>query len=123
MRFNIDEDIQSLEVMGEKQLLDSLFENIIENAIKYSPEDSSIRLDIKNINDKIEVWVRDEGPGMDEEEFLRISSGRFQRGGAFGIPGSGIGLAIANKIASFHNAKITYKKLLPHGSHFIVRFE
>lgn len=123
VRFNIDEELQNLEVMGEKQLLDSLFENIIENAIKYSPEDSIIRLDIKNVNDKIEVWIRDEGPGMDEEEFARIMAGRFQRGSTIGIPGSGIGLAIANKIAGFHKAKISFKKLQPHGSHFIVRFE
>ncbi len=123
MRFNIDEDLQNLEVLGEKQLLDSLFENIIENAIKYSPEYSTIQLDIKNINKKIEVWVRDEGPGMNEEDFLRILASRFQRGSIIGLPGSGIGIAIAQKIASFHNAHITYKRLRPKGSHFIIRFE
>lgn len=123
VRFNIDEDLTSLEVLGEKQLLDSLFENIIENAIKYSPENSIIQLDIKNVNDKIEVWVRDEGPGMDEKEFQKIIAGRFQRGSTMGMPGSGIGLAIANKIAEFHHASIIYKKNEPKGSHFIVRFD
>lgn len=123
VQFNIDEDLSSLEIFGERQLLDSLFENIIENAIKYSPENSIIRLDIKKVNEKIEVWVRDEGPGMDEQEFQKIMAGRFQRGSTLGMPGSGIGLAIANKIAEFHHARIFYKKNDPHGSHFIVRFE
>lgn len=123
IRFNIDEELSSLEVEGEKQLLDSLFENIVENAIKYSPEDSTIQLDIKNVEGNLEVWIRDEGPGMDEGEFAQILEDRFHRGSSFGIPGSGIGLSIANKIAGFHHARILYKRLKPRGSHFIVRFE
>lgn len=123
VRFNIDEDLSSLEVLGEKQLLDSLFENIIENAIKYSPEGSIIQLDIKKVEGKIEVWIRDEGPGMDEAEFQKLLDQRFQRGSTMGIPGSGIGLPIANRIAEFHNARILYRPNKPKGSHFIVRFE
>jgi signal transduction histidine kinase len=122
LKFNIDEDLQDLEVMGEKQLLDSLFENIIENAIKYSPEESIIQLDIKNVGGKKEVWIRDEGPGMPEGDFEKVIADRFNRGTTLGIPGSGIGLAIANKIAEFHKATIEYRKREPRGSHLIVRF-
>lgn len=122
LKFNIDEDLQDLEVMGEKQLLDSLFENIIENAIKYSPEESIIQLDIKNVGGKKEVWIRDEGPGMPEGDFDKVIADRFNRGTTLGIPGSGIGLAIANKIAEFHKATIEYRRREPRGSHFIVRF-
>lgn len=122
LKFNIDEDLQDLEVMGEKQLLDSLFENIIENAIKYSPEESIIQLDIKNVGGKKEVWIRDEGPGMPEGDFDKVIADRFNRGTTLGIPGSGIGLAIASKIAEFHKATIEYRRREPRGSHFIVRF-
>jgi signal transduction histidine kinase len=122
IRFNLDEEVDNFEVMGEKQLLDSLFENIIENAIKYSPEVSTIQLDIKKVQDKMEIWVRDEGKGMDENEFKKIVNSRFQRGAGISIPGTGIGLAIANKIAHFHNARILYKNLNP-GSHFIIQFD
>lgn len=121
VRFNLDEDIESFEVMGEKQLLDSLFENIIENAIKYSPEATTIQLDIKNSEQRMEVWIRDEGEGMSPEEFEKIITSRFHRGAGISIPGSGIGLAIANRIAEFHHAKIIYRRLTP-GSHFIIRF-
>lgn len=121
MRFNLDEDLDDFEVMGERQLLDSLFENIVENAVKYSPENSTVQLDIKKVDGKMEVWVRDEGQGMAPEEFNKIITSRFQRGTGISIPGSGIGLAIANKIAEYHKAEIIYQRLNP-GSHFIIRF-
>ncbi|WPU63622.1 ATP-binding protein [Peredibacter starrii] len=123
VRFNISEDIppESLTVMGEKQLLDSLFENILDNAIKYTPENSTIQIDIKIVNGKLEVWIQDEGPGIlgDFEEFL---TKRFHRGPGISIPGTGIGLPIANRIAGYHNAQILYERPGQRGSRFIVRF-
>ena len=121
IRFNIEEDL-NLEVMGEKQLLDSLFENILDNAIKYSPEESTIQLDIKNVNSQVEVWIQDEGPGIDEDDFENILNVRFHRASPRGITGTGIGLPIAQKIAQFHQAEIDYRKLTPCGSLFIIRF-
>lgn len=122
-RFNIDESLSEvdLEVMGEKQLLDSLFENILDNAIKYSPEESVVELAIKKIDEKIEVWIIDQGPGIKNSELSDIF-GRYQRSTAINIPGTGIGLAIAQKIAEYHSAKIEYIPLEPHGSQFVVRF-
>jgi signal transduction histidine kinase len=123
VRFNIDESLSSkdLEVMGEKQLLDAVFENLLDNAIKYSPEESTIQLDIKMVDGKTSVIIEDEGPGMGEDDFRQLVSNRFQRG--FGhIPGTGIGLSIAGKIATLHNATIQYKKIRPKGSLFIVKF-
>lgn len=123
VRFNIDEDLSpsDLEVMGEKQLLDAVFENLLDNAIKYSPDESIIQLDIQKINGKTSVLIQDEGPGMDEDDFKHRLNNRFQRGQNT-IPGSGIGLSIANKIAGLHNAKINYKKMAPRGSLFTVEF-
>jgi signal transduction histidine kinase len=121
IRFNLDENLEDFEVLGEKQLLDSLFENILENALKYSPEGSTVQLDIKKVNGHKEVWVQDEGPGIDPQEFESIISSRFQRGSGISIPGSGIGLSIAQQIAKFHKAKIIYERRNP-GSLFVVRF-
>lgn len=124
IRFNIDEDLSEtdLEVMGEKQLLDSLFENILDNAIKYSPEESIVQLEIKKVDEKIEVWVKDQGPGIKDSELKEILTGRYQRSASINIPGTGIGLSIAQKIAHYHHAQIKYVPVEPRGSHFIVRF-
>ncbi len=121
VRFNIDEEITNLEVMGEKQLLDSLFENIIDNAIKYSPESSTIDLQIRSAPKAIEVWIQDEGPGISDQDLKEISSKRFRRGSAINMPGTGIGMSIAYQIAEYHNATIDYHRL-NKGSLFKVIF-
>lgn len=122
VRFNIEEDLD-LEVEGERQLLEALFENILDNAIKYSPEDSTIQLNIKNINSQIEVWIQDEGPGIEESDLYQIMNKRFHRARAHTGHGTGIGLPIAQKIARFHNAEIEYRRKKPKGSLFIIRFK
>lgn len=124
IRFNIEEELSEndLQVMGEKQLLDSLFENILDNAIKYSPHESIVHLEIKKVEEKLEVWIKDQGPGINDSDLKEILSGRFKRSSLINIPGTGIGLSIAQKIAQYHHAQIKYFSLTPSGSHFIVRF-
>lgn len=122
VKFNIDESLspQDLEVPGERQLLDTMFENLLENSIKYSPQGGIIGLTIKKIDEKTAVVIEDEGPGIEEGKFYTMLTKRFERGSG-SIPGTGIGLPLANKIAEFHKATISYKKLSP-GSMFIIRF-
>lgn len=124
IKFNITEtrDDLSFEVQGERQLLDCLFENIIENAIKYSPIESVIELRISLDQFKKVISIQDEGPGIEAEDLKQILSSRFKRGDKVLIPGSGIGLSIAFQIAQYHNAKIGYQKLDPYGSLFSVTF-
>ena len=124
IRFNISDDLaaSNMEVMGEKQLLDCLFENLLENAIKYAPTESVVSLDLKSGEDPLEVWIRDSGPGMKDGEFERVTQNRFQRGSSISIPGSGIGLPLAMQIAAYHEARITYEQGSPKGSLFKVHF-
>ena len=125
IKFNIDEDVMesdNLSILGEKQLLDSLFENIIDNAIKYGPEGQPVTITLKNGQDGLMVCLQDEGPGITPQEWERIMSQRFQRGQRAMLPGTGIGLSIAFKIAEHHQAKISYEKLQPQGSLFKITF-
>lgn len=125
IRFNIDENLDenpdSLVVLGEKQLLECLFENILENAIKYSPEESVIKINISSTSHELVVSIIDQGAGIDPEQAKTIFT-RFQRGsGHLGLPGTGIGLSIAAKIAKHHKANIKYNKL-SQGSEFSITF-
>jgi signal transduction histidine kinase len=125
-KFNIAEnllDSGEIIVSGEKQLLTCLFENLLENAIKYSPEDSVISIDIFSRDHALVVQLQDEGPGMEEQDLNKILSQRFQRGSTAILPGTGIGLAIAYQIAEYHQAKIVYAKARPTGSIFSITFE
>lgn len=124
VRFNIRESLESEDfiIKGEKQLLDALFENILENAIKYSPEESTVSINIEKEGTEIQVKIQDQGPGIDQEDLKKILSERFSRGPKIMMPGTGIGLSIAYQIASYFGATISYEKLQPQGSLFTVRF-
>lgn len=121
LRFDIDVDMDPsrLEVLGEKQLLDSLFENLLDNAIKYGPEESLILLHIGSNGSSTEVSVQDEGAGMNPQDFADLLNVRFKRIAGL-IPGTGIGLPIANKIAQYHGARISYERPKDGGSIFKV---
>ncbi len=122
LRFNMDEDLHDdAEVLGEKQLLTAMFENILDNAIKYGPLDSTVKIEIGSMGGILEVRIEDQGPGVPEIEMSKILTSRFQRGTNI-MPGTGIGLSIAQQIAAYHNAKISYRQLQPQGSLFIVAF-
>jgi signal transduction histidine kinase len=124
IRFNIAETLAAsdeIDVMGEKQLIECLFENLLENAIKYSPPASTISIDLLPGPGRLAVHIADQGPGMEDDEFKKVSIHRFHRGSPM-IPGTGIGLPIAFQIAEYHQAEISYSKLHPKGSLFQVVF-
>ena len=95
-----------VEVKGDEELLDSMFENFIENAVKYSPPGSTVELSMKVYAASIVVSVRDAGPGIPVdlrhkifERFTRVQPSHI-------VPGSGLGLSIAAEIARLHGVTI-----------------
>jgi signal transduction histidine kinase len=124
LRFNIAENLtesDEVDVLGERQLLECLFENLVDNAIKYSPELGTVSTEIRSGPLGLEVWVSDQGAGIQEAEREQLLSHRFKRGSPM-IPGTGIGLPIAMQIADYHRAGISYERLQPQGSLFKVQF-
>ncbi len=96
----------NVEVQGDEELLDSMIENFVENAVKYSPEGSDVEVTLKVVPTGVELYVRDSGPGMPEDMRTKMFE-RFSRGKpSSDIPGSGLGLSIAAEIARLHNVKI-----------------
>lgn len=71
--------------------------NFMDNAISYSPRDSSISVSARRVPDGVEVLIRDQGPGMSDEE-IRRAFDRFWRG-ASDTRGTGLGLAIVAQLA------------------------
>lgn len=127
LRYNIDpvliEDENRLTYPGERQLLVCLFENILENAIKYSPAHSRISVKLSS-QEQLVVEIADEGIGMDPK-VLEAFKGpkRFQRGEEVsGISGSGLGLYLARRIADYHNARLDVEPNQPRGTRFKVSF-
>jgi len=111
-------------VMGEGARLERVFDNLIDNAISFSPDGGAIRLTLARSDDSAELAVEDEGPGVPDEAreavFRRFQSIR-PEGEAFGKH-SGLGLAIARTIVEGHQGRIAVESRADRrrGARFVV---
>ena len=115
---------QELFINADGLLLQMLVNNLIENASKYSPKNSTITVELKNNNGKILFSVIDEGPGIPQQEKKKIFE-KFYRVGneaTRSASGTGLGLYLCKKIADYHKAQINVSDNLPSGSIFTVTF-
>lgn len=102
----------------------SIILNLLENAVKYSPENSTVAIGLSASENQVLLSVTDEGVGVDENEKLQIFK-KFYRVGneeTRKSKGTGLGLYIVNFIAKQHNGEVTVKNNQPKGSIFEVRF-
>ncbi|MBW1635984.1 MAG: response regulator [Deltaproteobacteria bacterium] len=102
--------------------MEEVFANLITNAIKYSPEDSSIAVTASLENDYMKVEVSDTGFGIDEEyleqiftRFFRVKDEKSRT-----IQGTGLGLSIVKSIIESHHGKISVKSTPGKGTTFTV---
>jgi two-component system sensor histidine kinase CpxA len=113
----------ALTVSGDLELLRSSFENIIRNAVRYSPPGSQVGITARrmkgptNRDECAEVIIYDQGPGVPEkdlalifEPFYRVDAARDRAGG-----GEGLGLAIAARAVGLHNGVIEARNLQTGG--------
>lgn len=106
-------------VMADKSQLIQLFQNILNNAIKYRREDPpNIKIGVRSEDDYWLFWIKDNGIGISPQYFERIFL-IFQRlHTRQEYPGTGIGLAICQKIIQRHQGKIWLESELGKGSTF-----
>lgn len=98
---------EELSILSDRDLLGVLFYNLIENALKYSPENSTVRIQGIQSPGQLEVIVYDEGDGIELENIDKVFD-RFyrQQKNDTRIQGSGLGLAICKVVADSMSAKI-----------------
>jgi signal transduction histidine kinase len=111
-----------VQVRGDEELLSCLFENLIENAVKYTQPSSIVTVQLRSNRSRIEMSVCDQGPGIAQEDRRKIFE-RFHRGcpSSF-VQGSGLGLAIASEIAELHGVEIQVDESYSSGSRIVVVF-
>jgi two-component system sensor histidine kinase TctE len=116
-------------VTGRRVLLAEMLDNLIDNALRYTPEGGIVNVRIQGLEDEVEVDVEDNGRGIAPadrefifERFYRVLDGQTE--------GSGLGLAIVREIVAQHDAWIEVRDGLPwppergrgRGTSFVVRF-
>ncbi len=118
----VDED---LIFSGDDFYLISLFQNLLDNAQKYSTDGSEINFYSEINPSKIIICVSDQGVGIAENEKLKIFD-RFYRiedEDTRSSKGTGLGLFLVNQIVKMHGGKITCKDNIPNGCIFQIQFK
>ncbi|HWA37371.1 MAG TPA: ATP-binding protein [Burkholderiales bacterium] len=92
-------------VLGDRQKLRSLFTNLLDNAVRYSPQGARVAIALAAEGEGAAVQIRDEGPGIPAELRERVFESYFRVPGA-AAGGSGLGLAIVREVARSHGATI-----------------
>lgn len=109
-------------VKVDEDLLRQVFSNLIENAIKYSPEGSKVLVSTEEINGRVVIQVADQGIGVPEIEVNNIFTKFYRSAEAknSGIKGSGLGLYLAKYFVELHNGSIQVESQIHQGSTFTV---
>ena len=119
---DIDEHIN---LLGNEQELRSAFSNLAQNAIRYTPDNSSIRISWKGQNNgSVRYMVEDNGPGIAPEHISRLTE-RFYRvdvGRSRDKGGTGLGLAIVKQVMKQHDSQLLIESKPGKGSRFICVF-
>lgn len=101
---NIPSDLPLLK--GDFILLEQVFVNLLDNAVKYSKQDSEIFLNVKLLRKWIEVSVSNKGPKISEEDLERIFDKFYRVPSSSDITGTGLGLTICKEIIEAHKGRI-----------------
>ena len=120
VEFKSDLDPRLPIVMGDRDRLIQVVSNLVNNAIKYSPDGGTVTLSTRSEGGYALVSVTDTGLGIPPDEIGHVFE-RFRRvrsGAAQSIPGTGLGLTIVKQIVEMHGGKIWVESAVGHGSAF-----
>jgi signal transduction histidine kinase len=124
-RHPIELDLPGEGVMieGDRFALTQILENLVSNAIKYSPQGSTIRIALRNAADGCEVTVSDRGIGMSPEQVEQIFK-KFYRANSSNaaVPGTGLGMTIVKYLVDAHHGRISIASQLGAGTAVTVFF-
>lgn len=103
--FDIEGDGSAV-VSGNELLLERALDNLITNAIKFSPEGGRIALAVRAIDGRVDIVVRDHGPGVPPDELGSLFRPLFRGSNASRADGHGLGLAIVQRVVKAHGGDI-----------------
>ena len=108
-------------VRGDEPQLKRVLVNLIENALKFSPPDSTVTVSVGERPDVVETTVTDTGMGIPTDELTTIFEPFYRSSSHSGVPGSGLGLAVARGLADANGCTLTVTSEPGVGSSFVLR--
>jgi len=110
-----------LRILSDPLRLQQVLENLLANAIKFSPAESVVQLALRAEGQSL-VWeVRDQGPGVPEDEQGRIFERFYRSPGTRAKPGTGLGLAIVKHLCRLMGGEVMVESRAGQGATFRVR--
>lgn len=111
-------------IEGDEVHLSNIMKNLIDNAIKYSPQELTIGISTRNVNDGILISISDKGMGMNKEQQHRIFDTfyRVPTGNVHDVKGFGLGLSYVKKMVEAHHGTVRVESKVGAGSTFVLWF-
>lgn len=118
----VTDGMDALKLPGDRQRLIQVVQNILNNAIKFSPSGSTISIGTRQKGNNIELVIADQGEGISKDDLPHLFDRFWQVEGnkRASRVGSGLGLAICQAIINLHGGKITVESELGHGTSFCI---
>ena len=110
----LDVDLERLYYCGSEAMMRHVWDNLIANAIKFTPENSKVKILLREEGAHLTVRVADQGPGLSEETQKHMFDKFYQGDTSHKQDGNGLGLALVKRILSIEQAEI-YAENLPEG--------
>jgi len=107
------QNVASVLISGNRQLLAHAVANLLDNAIKYTPSGGHLRIAVVEEQGEVALKVADNGPGIPAEDRERVLQRFVRLNSAQAEPGSGLGLSLVAAVCRFHHAQLRLEDALP----------
>ena len=122
-RLQIDTSVEHpVTIQGDRDLLFQAFTNLLDNAVKYTPDGGRVSLAVSQTGHFVDVTVSDTGPGIPAEERDKVVERFYRLERSRSAPGSGLGLSLVAAVARLHRAALILEDNAP-GLEATLRFE
>lgn len=112
-QIKIEKRLVPYSLKGDRDLLFQAYANLLDNALKYTPDHSTIELTMHKTDNSLTVTVKDAGKGVGLDELDKIFDRFYRTDNARHTPGNGLGLALVKAVIELHNGEIRAEQCAP----------
>ncbi|MBQ3049217.1 MAG: HAMP domain-containing histidine kinase [Oscillospiraceae bacterium] len=118
-----DVELERINYLGNETMMHHVWDNLISNAIKFSPDGGTVKLRLTQKSKKLVFTIEDNGPGLTEESLNHIFDKFYQDSSRHRQEGNGLGLALVKRILTIEKGEIAAENLPSGGSKFTVTLQ